>query len=45
MLSFILKLKLEFSLSKEIAFAILKKLYQVVAEGYIKSIWNGYQNT
>lgn len=43
-LPFILRLKLELSLSGEIAFALLKKFYQVVAD-HMKSIWNGYQRT
>lgn len=42
---FISRLKLELSLSKEIAFAILKNFYHEAAEGHMKSIWNGYQRT
>lgn len=42
---FTFRLKLELSLSKEIAFAVLKTFYQGVAEGYMKSVWNGHQRT
>lgn len=42
---FILRLKLGTLSSKEIAFTMLKKLHQVGAKVYMKSILNAYQIT